>query len=241
MNMLYADLTKVKQIAVALARGTPDGGKDSSDKEHILMPENFDSTRFKLQSFLIQLRLKVASYPKEQTKLRLVVNCLIGDAIDQVQSYVENDKVNLANLAALIGILDTAFGNPNRVAEAKSKLSTLQQGTRDFMLYYTEFQRYATDVQWDEVAKLAALKKRLSYRLKNDFVMTATDPAIVADLVPLCNYLNMCHRTLQSESQAPNTIPCTGAIASVMASTSSGIAPNLMDLSANRPRLMAEE
>ena len=46
--------------------------------------------------------------------------------MDQVQSYVGNDKVNVANLAALIAILDTAFGNPNRVAEAESKLSTLQ-------------------------------------------------------------------------------------------------------------------
>ena len=45
--------------------------------------------------------------------------------MDQVQSYVENDKVNLANLATLITILDTAFGNPNRVAEAESKLLTL--------------------------------------------------------------------------------------------------------------------
>ena len=89
------------------------------------MPENFDSTRSKLRAFLTQLRLKVATYPNEQAKLRLAVNCLTGDGMDQGQSYVENDKVNLANLAALKAIFDTAFGNPNRVAEAKSKLSTL--------------------------------------------------------------------------------------------------------------------
>ena len=64
----------------------------------------------------------------------------------QVQSYVENDKVILANLAALIVILDTAFGNPNRVTEIESKLSNLQQGTREFMSYYAKFQRYAADV-----------------------------------------------------------------------------------------------
>ena len=92
------------------------------------MPEKFDGTRSKLKAFLTQLRLKVATYPDQQAKLRLAINCLTGDAMDQVQSYVENDKVNLANLAALIAILDTAFGNPNRVAEAESKLSTLQQG-----------------------------------------------------------------------------------------------------------------
>ena len=67
--------------------------------------------------------------------------------MDQVQSYVENDKVNLANLATLIAILDTAFGNPNRVAEAESKLLTLQQGAREFMLYYAAFQHFTADVQ----------------------------------------------------------------------------------------------
>ena len=123
MNILRAELTEAKQIAAALVRTTPDGGR--SDKERIPMPEKFDGTRSKLRAFLTQLQLKVATYPDEQAKLRLAVNCLAGDAMHQVQSYVENDKVNLANLAALIVILDTTFGNPNRVAEAKSKLSTL--------------------------------------------------------------------------------------------------------------------
>ena len=70
----------------------------------------------------------------------------MGDAIVQLQFYMENDKVNLANLAALIGILDIAFSNPNRVADVESKLSTLQHGAREFMLYYAEFQYYTTDV-----------------------------------------------------------------------------------------------
>ena len=158
-----------------------------------------------------------------------------------MQSYLENNKVNLANLAMLITILDTAFGNSNRVAEAESKLSTLQQGAREFALYYAEFQRYAADVQWNEAAKLAALKKGLCYRLKNDLVTATTNPATVADLIALCNCLNMCCCTLQSESRAPSTIPCASATAPAPASTSSGTALGPMDLSANWPWLIAEE
>ena len=241
MDMLHADLTEAKQIAVALTRATPDGSRNSSDKERIPMPEKFDGTRFKLRAFLIQLQLKVATYPNKQAKPRLVVNCLTGDVIDKVQSYMENKKVNLANLAALIAILDTAFGNPNRVAEAESKLSTFQQGTREFALYCAEFQCYAADVQQDEVAKLIVLRKGLSYKLKNDLVIAATDPAIVADLVTLYNHLDMHRRALQSKSRAPNTTPRVGTTPSTTASTSSGTSPGPMDLSANRPRLMAEE
>ena len=108
-------------------------------------------------------------------------------------------------------------------------------------MYYAEFQRYATDVQWDEVAKLAALRGGLSYKLKNDLVTAATDPATVADLVTLCNRLDMRRRALQSESRAPNTTPCASAATAPASTTYSGTAPGPIDLSANRPRLTAEE
>ena len=93
MNMLCVELTEAKQIAAGLTRATPDGGRGGSDKECIPMPEKFDGTRSKLRAFLTQLRLKVATYPNEQAKLRLAVNCLIGDAMDQVQSYVETTRL----------------------------------------------------------------------------------------------------------------------------------------------------
>jgi len=46
--------------------------------------------------------------------------------MDQVQAYVQNNCVNLTNLDALIDILENAFGNPNRAAEAEAKLRTIQ-------------------------------------------------------------------------------------------------------------------
>ena len=76
MNMLRADLTEAKQIAAALVRAG--SGRGGSDKERIPMPEKFDGTRSKFRAFLTQLRLKVATYPDEQAKLRLAVNCLTG-------------------------------------------------------------------------------------------------------------------------------------------------------------------
>ena len=69
MNMLCAELTEAKQNTEALAQATPDEGRGSSDKEHIPILEKFDGNRSKLRAFLIQLRLKVATYPNEQVKL----------------------------------------------------------------------------------------------------------------------------------------------------------------------------
>ena len=62
----------------------------------------------------------------------MAVNCLTGDAIEQVQAYVQEDRVNLADLTVLIAIIETAFGNPNHLAEAEQKLATIQQGIQDF-------------------------------------------------------------------------------------------------------------
>ena len=45
--------------------------------------------------------------------------------MDQVQQYVKADRIDLANVEALIDILEEAFGNPNCVAEVEAKLCSL--------------------------------------------------------------------------------------------------------------------
>ena len=90
--------------------------------------------------------------------------------MDQVQQYVKADHVDLVNVEALIDILEEAFGNPNCVAEAEAKLCNLQQGNHEFTSYYAKFQRYTSEVKWDETAKHSALRRGLTYCLQNDLV-----------------------------------------------------------------------
>jgi len=115
------------EVLTSAASATP-----RPEWEDIPDPGRFDGTRSKLRHFVVKLRLSTAFYPNEQSKLCFAINCLGGDALDQVYHYVDEDgRVNLPNLASLITILDTAFGNPNRVAEAELKLQTMQQGTTE--------------------------------------------------------------------------------------------------------------
>ena len=109
--------------------------------------DKFDGTRSKLRAFTTQLQLKVVSFPDEQSRLRLAINCLAGEAMDQVQQYIKADRIDLENVEALIDILEEAFGNPNHVAEAEAKLCSLQQGNHEFTSYYTKFQRYVSEVK----------------------------------------------------------------------------------------------
>ena len=46
--------------------------------------------------------------------------------MDQVQQYVKVDYIDLENVIALIDILEEPFRNPNHLAEAKTKLRSLQ-------------------------------------------------------------------------------------------------------------------
>jgi chromosome segregation ATPase len=143
------------QITInALSRQAPAAAAQTG-RAKIPDPDKFDGTRSKLRQFLAQLRLKAATYNDEQDKLRLAVNCLRGEALDQALPYLTDDRIDLTNLAALIDILERAFGNPNRVADAEVKLNTMIQASREFSSYYAEFQRYAADVTWDEPSKLA--------------------------------------------------------------------------------------
>lgn len=250
--LLRSELTQSRTISEALARKTPISVQGPR-YDKIPDPERFDGTRSKLSPFITQLQLKTATYPDEQSKLRLAINCLTGDALHQVQSYVRNGTVDLETLADLITILDTAFGNPNRLAEAEAKLATIQQDGRDFSSYYAEFQRYAIDVNWDESSRLAALKRGLAYRLKNDLVTITEEPRTFVDFATLCNRLDMRRRALQSESQSsrpiaarppPRTTPPMRTPPATVASgpsTQSGTHPGPMDLSANRRRLSPEE
>ena len=241
-HMLRTELAAARSVAAALARAALAPPAFTGDD--IPFPDKFDGTQSKLRAFVTHLRLKVASYPEEQTKLCIAVNCLTGQAMDLVQQYVRDDRVALDNLGALIDILDKAFGNPNRVSEAEAKLRSLQQGTRDFRSYYAEFQRYACEVQWAEIEKLSVLKKGLAYGLKNDLVTVSTELNNIADFVALCNNLDTKRRALQNESTTRSHAPkraTTDTTTTTTATTSSGTAPGPRDLSANRRRLSPKE
>jgi len=174
--------------------------------------------------------------------------------------YVQGTQVNLANLEALITILNNAFGNPNRVAEAEHKLNTIMQGSRDFCSYYAEFQRYASEVTWEEASKWSSLRRGLSYELRKALILVRPQPATMAQFIEVCNDIDTQTRQLKSESHRPQQqqqqqqqrrpapaltpriqVAPASAAAAAAASTASGTAPGPMDLSATRRRISPEE
>lgn len=117
-----------------------------------------------------QLRLKSALYPQDQSKLRYAVSLLEDRALDQVTLHINDDHINFANLASLTTILETAFGDPGRVAMAERKLRSLRQANRDFSTYYAEFVCCAADTMWNDAAKRSQSEEGLCHELKKDLI-----------------------------------------------------------------------
>ena len=88
--------------------------------------EKYKGDREKLYLFITQLRLKAALYPDHQSQLRYTVSLLEDRALDLVIPHITNDHINLDNLASFIGILETAFGDPDKVTTAERKLQILR-------------------------------------------------------------------------------------------------------------------
>ena len=155
----------------------------------ILDPEKYKGDRDKLCPFLTQLRLKAALYPDDQSKLCYAVSLLEDRALDQITPHIEDDRIDLDDLAELIGILETTFGDPDRVATAERKLRSLQQANRNFSTYYAEFTRYAADTNWNEAGKRSQLEEGLCHELKNDLI-ARDEPELFADFVTLLQKLD---------------------------------------------------
>ena len=216
-------------------------------------PKEFSGETDKLRPFLAQLRLKASTLSDEQSRLRLAVSVLSGAALDQVMPYLKDDSVDLPDLAALITLLEQAFDNPNRIADANRKLlSLVQANNTPFSVHYAEFQRYAAEGSWDEQAKLVLLKSSLCPRLKQDMIVVDVEPAKFRDFVALCQRLDSKRRAYATDTTAPrpgisrpnptprSTVPAV-ATAPAVPTTASGTHPGPMDLSSNRRRISPEE
>ena len=255
-NDLRRQLEESRAIQVALASTRPAAG-DPNAAARIPDPEMFSGEKDKLRAFSVQLRLKTQTITDEQARLRYAVSRLSGSAFDQIVPFVLADRINITDTAALLHILEAAFGDPDRAATAARKINTLRQANRDFATYYAEFARYAADLDWNESAKLAALRHGLSSELKMDMIPLTEEPTTIAQLVTVCQRLDNRRRALQQEGRTrgpmtpasrttttttttPRTVTPAASSPSAL-STATGTQPGPMDLSANRRRLSPEE
>ena len=134
--------------------------------------------RKELRPFIAHLRMKIAQdaerLPDEQSRLRYALSRLEGIAFAQLLPHVQGSMVNLPDVTAVIKLLETAFGDPDRVATAFRELASLKQKDREFSLYLADFQRISADLDMNEQTKIESLRSGISPELK-DLLMAVLD------------------------------------------------------------------
>ena len=72
----------------------------------------------------------------------------------------------LDDYQAILDILDRAFGDPNRVNNARDELFRLRQTNKDFSTFFAEFQRLALEGDMPEDALPTLLEQAISRELR---------------------------------------------------------------------------
>ena len=114
-------------------------------------PQRYDGNREKLPLFKSHLLMKIlgddARFPTEQHKLRYTVVLQQGNAFAQIQPYILETTIDLANVTALLNVLEAAFGHPDRTGTAERKVESLKQTHHDFSTDYAEFSCHVANTQ----------------------------------------------------------------------------------------------
>ena len=106
----------------------------------------------------IKLTDNAEQFPSDQHRLAYIYGRLEGNSLAQVQPHITEEEITLANVPALLNILQTAFGDPDPQGTATRKLRRLRQTNKEFSTYVAEFIRLSAIVPWDERAKLDHLR-----------------------------------------------------------------------------------
>jgi Retrotransposon gag protein len=238
-------------------------GSSTHRREKIPDPPKYSGDRAGLRPFLTHLLLKLSSdhdlFPDEQNKMAYAIGRLEGSAFNHLLPYVQPTRVSLESVESFFEVLETAFGDPDRVGSAERALENLRQNNRDFATYYAEFSRLIEDVDWkSDPAIIHALKRGLSLELRQELVHHDI-PESLTGFVRLRQKLDNRLRAFEAEQRPRHSSRPTPRHTPVLARTQAPFpvsipshapqsatssiyrGPAPMDLSSNRRKLSPEE
>jgi hypothetical protein len=160
--------------------------RDRQDQPRMRLPEPFDGNRKMLRGFLNQLRLiwqvQPASYPTDSIKVALLGSLLKGPALQWISPLLETNDSRLNSLSSMITLLESTFGDPDRSNTASRKIENLQQGRRPVSTYASEFRIIASDLDWNEPAKMYWFHKALNEDVKQ-LLLSKPKPGNLEDAI----------------------------------------------------------
>ena len=156
-------------VSTPLPATTPSQPHARSDK--LPDPEVFKGDRKDIRRFLSQvsqkLRINQDRYPSPAARLAYVASRLSGPAYALVQPHIGIDGIcHLSDYPAMLNLLERAYGDPNRIANARTELLSLRQKNQEFSSFYAEFQRLALEGELEDDPLATILEAAISQELR---------------------------------------------------------------------------
>lgn len=154
-------------------------------------PDVFKGDRDDLRRFLSQvsqkLRINYDRYPTPESRLAYVSSRLAGPAYSQILPHINRDGTcRLSDYSDILGILERAYGDPNRINNARTELLQLRQKNQEFSTFFAEFQRLALEGELADDALSTILDNAISRELRG---MLMHNPPLSRDLNHFAKHL----------------------------------------------------
>lgn len=160
-------------VAATLAAPAPSDTVSTGSarlSERLPDPDKFEGDRKDLRRFVSQIHEKMNvnrdRFPTSQSRMTYVTNRLKGAPYAQVLPYIHRGVCQLKDYDQILDILDRAFGDPNRVNNARNELFRLRQTNKEFGAFFAEFQRLALEGEMSEDALPTLLEQAINRELR---------------------------------------------------------------------------
>lgn len=138
--------------------------------ERLPDPDKFEGDRKDLRRFVSQIHEKMnVNYDRfltPQSRMTYVTNRLKGQPYAQILPYIKKGVCCLSDYEEILDHLEHAFGDPNRVNNARSELFRLRQANKDFSIFFAEFQRLALEGEMSEDSLPVLLEQAINRELR---------------------------------------------------------------------------
>jgi hypothetical protein len=177
--------TALAKEAQAPTLGTPTPPAAASTtsahlSERLPDPDRFTGQRDDLRRFVSQIHQKMLvnrdRFPTANSRMAYVTSRLNGTPYNQILPHIRDGVCQLEDYTKVLEILERAFGDPNRVNNARAELFRLRQTNKEFSAFFAEFQRLALEGNMYEDGLPTLLEQAINRELR-EMLMHSEPPS----------------------------------------------------------------
>lgn len=175
--------------------------------ERIPDPDKFLGDSKDLNRFVSQVYQKLTvnrdRFRTPQERMTYVTSRLSRTAYAQIAPHITLGNHDFTDFEEILRLLETAFGDPDRVQNAQNELFRLHQAHADFSNFHAEFERLSLEGELPEIARAPLLMQNISRELHEMLLHTPSPSKEYRPLVRHLQELDNRRRQYHQRTQFP--------------------------------------